>query len=175
MTVTSNPGVKISGAPNIEEVKNTPGYPKEKYWKRGPVIFIECVEEIPCNPCESACPQGAITIGKPITNLPVLDAEKCKGCGLCVAACPGLAIYMKDYTFSENEATVSFPFEYWPLPERDQEVTLVDEMGEEICQGQVVRVLNTKKQNNTPVITVKYPKEYFEKVKSIKRLPRTDI
>lgn len=175
MTATYNPGVKISGAPNLEEVKKTPGYPEEKYWKKGPLVFIECVEAIPCNPCESSCPQGAITVGMPITNLPALDPEKCIGCGICVAACPGLAIYMKDYTYSENEATVSFPFEYWPLPEKEQEVTLVDEMGEAVCKGIVLRVLNTKKQNNTPVITVKYPKEYFERVKSIQRLPQADV
>jgi len=41
---------------------------------KGPVAVIECVQNIPCNPCEAACPARAITVGQPITALPVLDA-----------------------------------------------------------------------------------------------------
>ncbi len=171
MTVPSDhPGVKLSGAPNREEVRNCPGYPGDEFAKKGPIVFIECVEEIPCNPCEASCPRGAIKVGKPITNLPVLDAEKCIGCTMCVAACPGLAIYVKDYTYSETEATITFPYEYWPLPEKGQEVTLVDEMGEAICRGKVLRVVNPKQYNHTPLVTAAYPKEFFEQVKSMRRL-----
>lgn len=36
--------------------------------------------------CESVCPFGAITMGP--NNLPVIDDEKCTGCGVCVANCP---------------------------------------------------------------------------------------
>jgi len=167
-----HPGVKLSGAPNLDEVKKTPGYPAQKYWKKGSLAFIECVEEIPCNPCESSCPQGAICVGTPITNLPVLDAEKCIGCGKCIAACPGLAIYIKNYTYAENEATVTFPYEYWPIPSRGQEVSLVDEMGDVVCQGKVLRVVNTKQNNHTPLVTCSFSKEFFERVKSMKRLPK---
>ncbi|MCR4441466.1 MAG: 4Fe-4S binding protein [Peptococcaceae bacterium] len=163
-------GVKLSGAPNREELRNSPGYPPEGLWGKGPLAFIECVEEIPCNPCETSCPQGAIKVGKPITNLPVLDGNKCLGCGACIAACPGLAIYVKDYTFSETEALITFPFEYWPLPEKGRQVVLVDEMGEPVCRGEVLRVVDIPKNNRTPLITVKYPKEFFEEVKSMQRL-----
>lgn len=165
-----NKGVKLSGAPNREEVTKTPGYPAKELWHKGPLAFIECVEEIPCNPCEAACPRGAITVGKPITNLPVLEGSKCTGCTACVAACPGLAIYVKDYTYNEKEAVITFPFEYWPLPAKDQEVTLVDEMGEPVCRGKVLKVMDTKRNNHTPLVTVVYPKDYFEEVKSIKRV-----
>ena len=48
---------------------------------KGPIPVIECPEYIPCNPCETACPTHAITIGKPITNLPTLNVDKCTGCG----------------------------------------------------------------------------------------------
>ena len=36
--------------------------------------------------CEAVCPFGAITMDA--NNLPVVDDEKCTGCGVCVAACP---------------------------------------------------------------------------------------
>ena len=44
--------------------------PPEERMAKGRVAVIECVQEIPCNPCENACRLGAITIGEQITNLP---------------------------------------------------------------------------------------------------------
>lgn len=167
--VSEHPGVKYSGAPNNEELLISPGYPPEELWRRGPIAFIECVEEIPCNPCESACPKGAIRVGMPITNLPGLDGEKCIGCGICVAACPGLAIYIKDYKYSPDEASITFPYEYWPLPEKGQEVEMVDELGQVICSGVIIKVLQSRQNNHTPLITARYPREHFLRVKSIKR------
>ena len=41
-----------------------PGIPSEERMKLGPVACIECLQQIPCNPCEEACPRGAITVGK---------------------------------------------------------------------------------------------------------------
>ena len=56
---------------------------------------IECTQNIPCNPCQDACPVGCIKVGSNITSLPVLDGEKkCIGCGMCVASCPGQAIFL---------------------------------------------------------------------------------
>ena len=57
-------------------------YPSDERLARGPIAVFECAQEIPCNPCESACKQGYIEIGEDITRLPVLD-ERCTGCGLC--------------------------------------------------------------------------------------------
>ena len=65
-------------------------------YAKGPVAVIECVQEIPCNPCEGACKFNAITIGEPITNLPKINETNCTGCGVCVAQCPGLAIFIVD-------------------------------------------------------------------------------
>ena len=66
-----NPGI-------IQEnkLKSSPGYPPAEVLTQKAVAIIECIEEIPCNPCETACPAGAIRVGTPITNLPALIPEK---------------------------------------------------------------------------------------------------
>ena len=128
-------GIIYDGFPSMEEIKEANGWPDEERFLKGPVAVVECVQQIPCNPCESACPFHAIHIGEPITNTPKVDKETCIGCGMCVAACPGLAIFLVDKSYSETEATVSFPFEYDPLPEPGAEVDALSRGGEYVLQG----------------------------------------
>lgn len=165
-----NSCLKTVGSPSFDELKNSPAFPKREDFLRGPIAVIECIEGIPCNPCETACPRGAITVGKPITNLPHIDFQKCVGCGICAAACPGLAIYIKDYTYSEDEALITFPFEYLPLPQVNDDVVVAGRKGEEICRGRVVKINNSRANNGTTLISVVYPKQYFDEAITIKRL-----
>ncbi|NLJ57868.1 MAG: 4Fe-4S binding protein [Tissierellia bacterium] len=162
--------LKTTGAPSLKELHNSPGFPTEEDIHKGPIAIIECIEEIPCNPCEASCPQGAIKIGKQITNLPKMDFEKCIACGMCIAACPGLAIYIKDYNYSENMVLLSFPYEYYPLPEVGTRVEAVTRHGKYVCEAKVIRVRNPKSNDRTAIITIEYPKEYFEEVVNIKRI-----
>lgn len=162
--------LKKVGAPSIEELKSSPGFPNEEDLPKGLIAIIECVEEIPCNPCETSCPKGAIIVGKPITNLPSIDLDKCIGCGKCVSACPGLAIYLKDFTYNENDALITFPFEFLPLPKVNDRVMLVNRRGIEVCEGKVVKVNCTKANDYTVLLSVVFPKKYFHDVVSIRRL-----
>ena len=163
-------GIIYDGFPSMEEIKEANGWPDEERFLKGPVAVVECVQQIPCNPCESACPFHAIHIGEPITNTPKVDNETCIGCGMCVAACPGLAIFLVDKSYSETEATVSFPFEYDPLPEPGAEVDALSRGGEYVCKGHVVKVMNPKKNDHTPVVTLAIPKEYADTVRTMRRL-----
>jgi Fe-S-cluster-containing hydrogenase component 2 len=162
--------LKTTGAPTIEELHRSPAFPTREQMLKGPIAIIECIEEIPCNPCESSCHQGAITIGESITNLPTIDFDKCIACGMCIAACPGLAIYIKDYTYSEKNALLSFPYEYYPLPKVGDIVEAVDRYGKYVCDAKVIKVRNPKSNDHTAVITIEYPKEHFEDAISIKRI-----
>ncbi len=153
-----------------EELVNSKCYPSEERFEKGPVAIIECTEEIPCNPCEVACKFKAIKIGKPITNIPILDENLCIGCGLCIAKCPGLAIFMVDKTFSDNEGLISFPHEYLPLPVPGSTVEAVNREGKVVSSGKVIKVLNNKSLDRTPVVTIVVPKEKLDEVRGIKRL-----
>lgn len=139
---------------------------------RGRVACIECVQEIPCNPCERICRFGAITVGDPITNLPHLNEDACTGCGLCVANCPGLAITVIDKAWSAEEATIDFPFEYLPLPQAGDQVVAVNRAGEPVCPGRVLQVTKSKAYAGTAVIRMAVPKAQADQVRSMQRLQR---
>lgn len=166
-------GVVYTGVPSKEELKQAPGVPSQDRMKRGRVAVIECVQEIPCNPCESACRFQAIHIGEQITDLPSIDEEKCTGCGVCVAACPGLAITVVDKSYSETEGTIDFPFEYLPLPEKGDQVEAVSRGGEVVCPARVLSVKKPKAYQGTAVVSIAVPLEFVDEVRSIKRLHRS--
>jgi Fe-S-cluster-containing hydrogenase component 2 len=168
-------GFKSSGILTEEELYSLPGVPSKKKAEEGPVVVIECAEEFPCNPCEPACVQGAIRVGKPITNLPRLNEELCIGCGECVPQCPGLAIFMMNFTYSEGEASISFPHEYLPLPMVGEKVKAVDRAGKVITTGKVIEVKNHPSQDRTPVVTIAVPKKFGWKVRGIQRKAGKDI
>ncbi|MCR4397741.1 MAG: 4Fe-4S binding protein [Firmicutes bacterium] len=157
------------GYPSLDELRSSPGYPARERAEKGPVAVIECVQEIPCNPCETACPRGAIRVGIPITNLPALDADKCTGCGVCIPKCPGLAIFALDMTYSATEAALSFPHEYLPLPRPGDVVVAVDRGGKAVCASRVLRVSDRPANDRTAVVTIAIPKEHADRVRGIAR------
>lgn len=171
---TEREGVIYTGVPSREELKRCPGVPSRSRMEKGPVAVIECVQEIPCNPCESVCPVGAIHIGEQITSLPAIDEEKCTGCGLCVANCPGLAITVVNMNRDDGMVEIEFPFEYLPLPQERQEVEAVSRYGEVLCRGTVLKVKKLKAYANTAVVRIAVPREYADEVRSMKRLARQD-
>lgn len=159
--------VEKDGIVRWEDVMASKGCPSSSRAEKGPVAVIECLQEIPCNPCETGCSFGAISVGDPITNLPVLDEEKCKGCGNCVPVCPGLAIFIEDLSGPDNEAKVTFAYEYLPLPERGAAVRATNRAGEEICEATVVDVKKPAAFNKTAVITISVSKEHVHEARGI--------
>ncbi len=150
-----------------KELDILPGMPSKERLEEGPVVVIECAQEIPCNPCEAACHKEAIKIGDSITGLPRLDASKCGGCGLCIAACPGQAIFVVDMTYSETEATVQLPYEFLPLPQKGDIVNGLNRAGDRVCDAKVLKVINPKTFDRTAVITVAVPKAFGMEVRCI--------
>ena len=50
-----------------------------------PIVCVSCPER----PCVAACPVGAL---RDSDDTPIIDADRCIGCRLCLAACPYAAI-----------------------------------------------------------------------------------
>jgi len=161
--------IKYSGYPSWKELEFSPGLVRNVRFDKGPVAVIECVQEIPCNPCEKACPQGAITVGRPITNLPVLDEEKCIGCAGCLASCPGLAIFWVHKDFTDTTSLVEFPYEYLPLPAEGASVPLAGRDGQYIAHGRVLKIIQNKNNDGTTLILAEVPKDFFMDIRTIRR------
>lgn len=68
--------------------------PPKDLWekKKNGLVIVECPQRIPCNPCHTGCPTGAIKEFADINDTPQIDYEKCTGCAMCVAKCPDLPV-----------------------------------------------------------------------------------
>jgi Fe-S-cluster-containing hydrogenase component 2 len=105
-----------------------------------------------------------------INDIPDIDFNKCTGCGLCLSGCPGLAIFMIDMTYEENRALVSLPYEFLPLPEKGEVVSIIDRGGNILGEGEIIRIRNSKSQDRTPVITIAVEKTLAMKVRHFRRI-----
>ena len=129
--------------------------------------IIECTQNIPCNPCQDACKTGCIMVGNQITNIPIIDfTHKCTGCGMCVAACSGQAIFLVDDNFDDNRAAVTMAYEFLPYPEQGQAGTALDRSGEPICKAEVISLRKSSTTDGTALLTIAVPKAFSMKARA---------
>ena len=155
-----------TGIPTKEDLLGVT--PPDERFAKGPVAVVECFQEIPCNPCVDACNFHSITKPKDINDLPIVDFDKCNGCGLCIAQCPGLAIFVVDKTYSATHAVVRIPYEYVPVPEKGQLACGLNRAGEEMGWFEVVRVVPGGAKNKTVVLWLAVPRELSMEVRNIR-------
>lgn len=121
---------------------------------------IECVQNIPCDPCQDTCRFGCIQVGKTITSLPTLNPDvECSGCGLCVAACSGQAIFLVDDDYDKTRAAVTLPYEFLPLPQAGDKGIALSRKGEELCPAEVISCKAGKAVDATALLTIAVPKD----------------
>lgn len=156
-------GIKIStsllknGYVGDDEIERFPGVTH----KPGIHPVMECTQNIPCNPCQDACPKGCISIGSNITSLPiVVEGSECINCGMCVASCSGQAIFLVDEDCGDGTATVTIPYEFLPLPEVGTKGSALGRNGQRVCEAEVVSVKSVKAYDKTNLLTMRVPKEY---------------
>ena len=125
-------------------------------------IGLQCVQEIPCNPCVAICPVSAISM-KRINDLPSIDYNKCTGCRRCVGICPGLAIFV--VKLIDSKALVTLPYEFLPVPNVGDIITALDREGNSKGSAKVVKV---NKSEKTTVITIEVEKDLAMDVRNIR-------
>ena len=164
-------GIEISknllkkGYVKDDEIERFPGV----VHKSGVHPVIECTQNIPCNPCQDACKKGCISTGKNITYLPfVKDGSECINCGMCVASCSGQAIFLVNEDCGDGSATVTLPYEFFPLPEVGTVGFGLSRKGEKLCEAEVVSVKSVGAFDHTNLLTMKVPKEYAMKARFFK-------
>lgn len=135
---------------------------------KGPVAVIECFQNIPCNPCQTACRFNAINIGDDINNLPKLNSDNCTGCAICLSKCPGLSIMIVDGSKSQETVLIRLPYEFYPLPTEGSIVQGLNRAGEYITDAKVVGVLNPKAFDKTAVVTIEIDRKYLYNIRNIR-------
>ncbi|MDD2717612.1 MAG: 4Fe-4S binding protein [Candidatus Wallbacteria bacterium] len=139
--------------------------PPEEILKKGKTVVIECVEHIPCNPCETSCPKSAITVGSNICDLPSINYEKCSGCTLCVAICPGLAVFVVDKYSTDDESDLILPYELSSVPAEGEIVVTLDRAGEIVGRGRVIKIAEFKIMHKRKIITLRIPRTDLNRVR----------
>lgn len=135
--------------------------PSKKQLEKG-VAIIECIQKIPCNPCVDSCPVHAISM-KDINALPVIDFDKCIGCGKCVGVCPGLAIFV--VKIKNDKALITLPYEFLPVPTVGDAVDALDRKGNVKETALVKKVL---KKGKTMVITIEVNEKFAMDIRNIR-------
>ncbi|RLB34649.1 MAG: sulfurtransferase [Deltaproteobacteria bacterium] len=137
----------------------------------GVMPIFHCYQEVPCNPCASVCPEGAIKMeGDEIMGLPyMVEQGMCKGCLNCVFVCPGLAVTLVDYRNDSEHPTVTLPYEIWrEKVEIGEKIPLTDEEGAVLGYYPVEKVItNRKKYPGTLLIQVRVEKNIAKEVAGI--------
>ena len=146
-----------TGVLSIKDLKQ----PSKKHLEKG-VAILECIQEIPCNPCVDGCPVNAISM-KDINAPPVIDFDKCTGCGRCVGICPGLAIFV--VKVKAGKALITLPYEFLPVPMAGDTVMALDREGNTREKAVVKRVL---KKGKTMVVTIEVNENLVMVVRNIR-------
>ena len=159
-----------------EILKSKPGitidesFPEEE---EGVFPVFHCTQEIPCNPCTAACPQGLIEIDEAdIRKLPSFIGDEvdkvCVGCEKCVTVCPGLAVTLVDYRKQRREAIVTIAYEFLRESiEVGDLVTVLDAEGQTLGNVEVVNVRAVKAFDRTIAVKVRAPREYAKRIAGI--------
>jgi NADPH-dependent 2,4-dienoyl-CoA reductase/sulfur reductase-like enzyme/Fe-S-cluster-containing hydrogenase component 2 len=144
-------------------------YPGAKSMK-GLHAVIECTQNIPCNPCQDACPKNCIKVGSDIVALPSYDEKaECIGCGLCVASCSGQSIFLVDEDAGNGMASVTLPYEFLPAPQKGEKGLALGRDGKAVCEATVLEFKMLPAYDKTGLLTILVPAEFGTRARFYKK------
>lgn len=181
LKIASNLGMDVDDIPQewihkAQVLKSRPGRTRETVptaVEEGVLPVFHCIQEVPCNPCTSACPIGAIhTENDTIIGIPYREEDKdCTGCLNCVAICPGLAITLVDYRKDPDHPLVTLPWEIQrEAVEAGRPIAVTDHEGAVLGHFPVQRVRTKKDYPRTLLVQVRIPKKLAKAAAGI-RMP----
>jgi Fe-S-cluster-containing hydrogenase component 2 len=159
--------IEVDGVPTFENLKTS--MPTEERMRKKAVAMHECYQDIPCDPCVYSCPTKAITM-ETLVSTPRINHELCNGCGLCVAACPGIAIFLME--LKEDRGLITLAYEFVPLPNPGEIVDGLDRYGRAVCEARVERVYSLPgidKKTKTSLVRLSVPPEKIMEVRFFRR------
>lgn len=161
-----------------EILKSKPGkvFPEQLPELEGGILpVIHCQQEIPCNPCTTLCPLELIVIeSNDIRGVPrfIGDEYNCKGCGKCVAGCPGLAITLVNSRKDPENPIVSIPYEFTRESlEGKPTVTVIDTEGSDLGNVPVVGINAIPNNDRTLIVRVQAPRAIATRIAGIRVQP----
>lgn len=159
--------IEVDGIPTHKELETS--MPSMERMRKKPVAMHECYQDIPCDPCVHSCPTKAISMDS-LVSIPRIDHELCNGCGLCVAACPGIAIFLLEVKGDSGFLTLAY--EFVPLPQQGEVVDALDRYGKKVCEARVERVFSLPgidKKTRTSLVRISFPAEKIMEVRFFRR------
>ena len=159
--------IEVDGVPTPEVLKTS--IPTDERLGKKPVAVHECYQDIPCDPCVYSCPVKCISM-ESLVAIPQIDHERCTGCGLCVAACPGIAIFLLERKGGFGYVTLAY--EFLPLPETGEIVEGLDRRGNVKCEARVEKVYSLPgidKKTRTTLVKIRVPQEQLMEVRFFRR------
>lgn len=154
-----------------ERLRSFSGVPTATLRPKG-VASIECIENIECNLCEKACPEGAISLvsgRKGDEN--ILKQDLCTACGLCLVACPSRTPVLIEERESSQALLVFAAPAHHEWVEK-QWVTLLNRKGDSLGTARLVRVLDEPSTPKTKLLEVEVPSHLIWEARSVRK-PRT--
>ena len=157
-----------------ETLKSPPGHvgtpDYDSIPEEGITPVFHCAQQIPCNPCVSACPKGVISIpGDSLLGKPHIAKHECIGCNKCVFICPGLAISLADYRDNPNNPVVSLAYEVYNYEyKKGDHVLLTNYEGNPLQESEIIDTVLNKASRKTQIIKVRVPKEIAKRVAGFK-------
>jgi len=143
-------------------------FPRDKKILFRPKAIIECYQEIPCNPCEKSCPFNAITIGEDVHQRPLINFDKCTGCGICVYSCPGQAIMVT--MLKDGKAYFKIPYDFDELPKVGEWWNALDRQGRVLSRCKIEHVSRARQATHMmSVITVSLEQPFLYRFATIQK------
>jgi ferredoxin len=152
-----------------KKIRTFQGVPQHEH-KNRPIASVECIEEIPCNICQTVCPTSAIQLGTPpTTRQPKLNEDACTACGLCVAACPSNSIPLIQDQDGGSTSPLTLAWRGVRPWSAGEYASLVNRRGETLGSARITAVSQIPNYEGVQLVRVEAPAHLIWEARGLKK------